>query len=98
MPKTLSGKKVINILCRRFGFYFVSQKGSHVKLEKKIHTQKVVTIVPLHKELAHGTLRGALELARIDEKEFWKKYKPSKYLSPDGVKSSSPSQCNIHIK
>lgn len=27
MPKILSGKQVIKILCREFGFYFVSQKG-----------------------------------------------------------------------
>jgi len=28
MPKrVLSGKEVIKVLCREFGFYFVSQKG-----------------------------------------------------------------------
>jgi len=73
MSKTLSGKKVVNILCRKFGFYFVSQKGSHVKLEKPRGGHKIVTIVPLHKELAPGTLKGALELAEVGEEEFWKK-------------------------
>lgn len=72
MYKPLSGKKVINILCRKFGFYFVSQKGSHVKLRKQIGSQKIITIVPLHRELAPGTLKGVLELAKVKEREFWK--------------------------
>ncbi len=71
MSRTISGKKVVVILCRKFGFYFVSQKGSHVKLSKGVVRQIITTIVPLHKELASGTLKGALELARVDEKEFW---------------------------
>jgi len=58
VSKILSGKRLIKILCREFGFYFVSQKGSHVKLSKKISAKEFITIVPLHKELAHGTLRG----------------------------------------
>jgi len=73
MSKTFSGRKVIKILCRGFGFYFVSQKGSHVKLRKKIDGREVTTVVPLHKELAPGTLKGVLELARINEKDFWEK-------------------------
>ena len=73
MSKTLSAKRVIKILCREFGFYFVSQKGSHVKLRRKVKYQEITTIIPFHKELAPGTLRGVLELAQVDEKEFWKK-------------------------
>jgi len=70
MPKIFSGKQVIKILCRSFGFYFVSQKGSHVKLAKKIIGRETVAIIPLHKELSPGTLQGILELAEIDKKEF----------------------------
>ena len=73
MPKTFSGKQVIKILCRDFGFYFVSQKGSHVKLNKKLHNKEIITIVPVHRELSQGTLKGALELAEVDEKEFRKR-------------------------
>lgn len=73
MSKVLSGKKVVRILCKEFGFCFVSQKGSHIKLKKKIENREIVTIVPSHKELLHGTLKGILELAEIDEKEFRKK-------------------------
>lgn len=74
MPKIFSGKQAIKILCKDFGFCFISQKGSHVKLQK-IEKDKVmaITIVPLHKELAPGTLDGVLKLACVDKKEFLKK-------------------------
>ena len=75
MSKIYSGKQVIKILCRDFGFYFVSQKGSHVKLKKEVHDKEVTTIVPIHKELSRGTLKGVLDLAEIDEIEFRKKRK-----------------------
>lgn len=73
MSKVLSGREVVKILCREFGFCFVSQKGSHVKLRKRIGSQTIITVVPLHRELATGTLKGVLELAKIDEEEFWEK-------------------------
>lgn len=74
MPKKiLSGKRIIKILCREFGFYFISQKGSHVKLKKKLKNKEIITIVPLHNELAPGTLKGVLGLAEINEEEFLKK-------------------------
>jgi predicted RNA binding protein YcfA (HicA-like mRNA interferase family) len=41
MYKPLAGKQVIKILCREFGFYFVSQKGSHVKLRKQIKGKEI---------------------------------------------------------
>jgi len=71
--KIISGKLAIKILCREFGFYFVSQKGSHVKLSKRRKGREITTIVPLHKELSPGTLRGVLELAEVANDEFWKK-------------------------
>lgn len=71
MPKTFSGKKVVKILCREFGFYFASQKGSHVKLRKAAGSREIITIVPLHKKLAYGTSRGVLKLAKVEEKDFW---------------------------
>lgn len=73
MAKTFSGKQVVNILVRDFGFKEAGQKGSHVKLKKKILKGDIITIVPLHRELATGTLRGILNLAQIDYKEFLKK-------------------------
>ena len=72
MAKTYSGKEVIKILCRKFGFSFVSQKGSHVKLRKTSGGKTITTIVPLHRELATGTLKGVLDLARIEVGDFIK--------------------------
>jgi predicted RNA binding protein YcfA (HicA-like mRNA interferase family) len=72
VAKTYSGKLVVKILCRYFGFIIVSQKGSHIKLRKTQHGKVVITIVPLHKELARGTLLGALELAGVSEEDFKK--------------------------
>jgi len=72
VSKTYSGKQIIKILCRKFGFYFVSQKGSHVKLRKISGGKTTTTIVPSHKELAVGTLKGVLDLARIEIKDFIK--------------------------
>ncbi len=70
ISKTFSGKQVIKALCKKFGFFEISQKGSHVKLRKEFAGKVVTTIVPMHRELARGTLKGILELAEVDEKEF----------------------------
>lgn len=63
---------MVKVLIREFGFSFVSQKGSHAKLRKKVRGKTITTIVPMHRELAHGTLLGVLELAEIEEEEFKK--------------------------
>jgi len=73
MSKTLSGKEVVKVLCREFGFSFISQKGSHIKLQKRISNRTITTIVPTHKELVKGTLLGILRLAEVDERDFNKK-------------------------
>ncbi|HEY4493471.1 MAG TPA: type II toxin-antitoxin system HicA family toxin [Candidatus Paceibacterota bacterium] len=70
MPKVFSGKSTIKILCKHFGFTAVSQKGSHMKLQKKSGIRTITTIVPLHRELAHGTLLSALDLAEVHEEDF----------------------------
>lgn len=72
MPKCFSGKKVVKILCKDFNFAVISQKGSHIKLRKTLQRRTITTIIPLHKELAHGTLRGILELAEVNLEEFLK--------------------------
>lgn len=70
MAKIISGALVVKILCRYFGFFVVSQKGSHIKLRNENSQKVVTTIVPLHRELAIGTFRGILELAHVDELDF----------------------------
>ena len=73
MSKTFSGKKIIKILCRNFGFYFVSQNGSHTKLRKSTSHGIVTTIVPVHKELSIGIFHDILEQAEVDVHDFFDK-------------------------
>jgi predicted RNA binding protein YcfA (HicA-like mRNA interferase family) len=70
--KKISGKECVKILCNKFGFNIVRQKGSHIILKKETSKGKVGTVVPNHKELKIGTLKGVLELAEIKEEEFIK--------------------------
>ena len=66
--KKISGKDCVKILCNKFGFKIIRQKGSHIVLRK----DRIGTVVPNHKELKIGTLKGILELAKIKEEEFVK--------------------------
>jgi predicted RNA binding protein YcfA (HicA-like mRNA interferase family) len=61
----VSGQQTIKAL-RHLGFEHVSQRGSHVKLRSGDRT----AIVPLHKELARGTLRSILRQADLTPDEF----------------------------
>ena len=72
LPRNLSGRDVVKVLCNKFGFTVSRRRGSHVVLVKREEGKKIVTVVPLHEELAIGTLRGVLELAGIDVDEFLK--------------------------
>ncbi|MDD5163014.1 MAG: type II toxin-antitoxin system HicA family toxin [Candidatus ainarchaeum sp.] len=70
--KKISGKECIKILCNKFGFRIARQTGSHVVLKKQTDSGEIGTVVPNHKELKIGTLKGILELAKIKEEEFGK--------------------------
>lgn len=69
--KRISGLETINIL-KRLGFIQIRQKGSHIILKKIINNEEVGCVVPLHKELAIGTLKGILRQAKIPLEEFIK--------------------------
>ena len=66
----LSPKAVIKVL-ETFGFEYVSQKGSHRKYKKPGTPSKIV-IIPMHNEIAKGTLKSILEQAAIDLDDFLK--------------------------
>lgn len=70
MAKTFSGRQVIKVLVKFFGFTETGIKGSHVKLKKIGPSGEICTIVPLHKELARGTLSGILDLAKVEYRDF----------------------------
>lgn len=65
----VSGKAAIRAL-ERLGFEQVRQRGSHVILRKRILEGSIGCVVPLHKQLAVGTLRGILRQAGVTPDEF----------------------------
>jgi predicted RNA binding protein YcfA (HicA-like mRNA interferase family) len=70
--RSISGPECIKILCNKFGFKIVRQRGSHIVLKKMTENGAVGTVVPNHQELKIGTLKGILELAKVSEEEFEK--------------------------
>jgi len=67
--RRVSGEETIRAL-ERLGFEKVRQRGSHVVLKKQTLEGAVGCVVPLHSELAIGTLRGILRQARVTPNEF----------------------------
>lgn len=61
----LSGHELIRAL-QKAGFQTVRQKGSHVSLQK----EDFKTVVPLHGELAKGTLLGILKQCGLSKEEL----------------------------
>ncbi len=66
----ISGKEAIKIF-GSMGFKLVRQKGSHAVLRKR----NTGCVIPLHNELAVGTLRSAIKQAGIAVEEFIDAYK-----------------------
>lgn len=52
------------------GFEKVRQRGSHVVMKKHTVDGAVGCVVPMHKEVAVGTLSSILKQARITPDEF----------------------------
>jgi predicted RNA binding protein YcfA (HicA-like mRNA interferase family) len=71
MPKLhrVSGHEAIRAL-ERLGFVQIRQRGSHVVLKKTTATGEIGCVVPLHAEVAVGTLQGILKQAQITPDEF----------------------------
>ncbi len=69
LPK-VSGEEMVKILVKEFGFKVGRQRGSHITLVKYESGRKIVTVVPLHRELKPGTILGILKLAEISRDEF----------------------------
>ncbi len=68
----ISGVHAVRVL-ERLGFRKVRQRGSHVILKKAGPDKDVGCVVPLHSELAAGTLRGLLRQAGVTPEEFAEK-------------------------
>ena len=67
MPKLpcLSGEEALKAL-KKLGFDFLRQKGSHAILRRGSQG----CVVPMHREISQGTLRGVLKQAGVSENEF----------------------------
>ncbi|MEK7728543.1 MAG: type II toxin-antitoxin system HicA family toxin [candidate division KSB1 bacterium] len=71
MPKlpSVSGKETIRAL-EKIGFEKIRQRGSHMILKKETAQGSVGCVVPLHDDLATGTLHGILKQAKVSVDEF----------------------------
>ena len=64
-PPAVSGKEARRAL-ERLGFVFKRQRGSHVILRRGNRG----CVVPMHREINRGTLKGILEQAGVSVEEF----------------------------
>lgn len=71
MPKVprVSGAEAVRAL-ERLGFVKVRQRGSHVVMKRVRPDATNGCVVPLHPELAIGTLRAILKQAMVKIEEF----------------------------
>ncbi len=59
LPRDLSGRELIKVLCRDFGYVRVHQEGSHVVLQTETPGHHRIAI-PDHSPLRIGTLNAIL--------------------------------------
>jgi predicted RNA binding protein YcfA (HicA-like mRNA interferase family) len=73
MPKlpVISGKELVAAL-KKAGFVEVRQKGSHVSLQKITSERTYKTVVPMHRELAKGTLLDILHQTGLSRDDLIK--------------------------
>lgn len=70
----LSGKEIIRAL-EKLGFVQARQRGSHVVMKKSTPEGSVGSVVPMHNEVAIGTLHSILKQAKVSADEFIKAVK-----------------------
>ena len=68
---SLSYFKIVNAL-QRDGWIVVRQKGSHIRLQKRLENETLKITVPAHKPVKRSTLSHILKQARISTDEFIK--------------------------
>ena len=67
--KHLSGERIVKTL-ERIGFVQARQRGSHVVMKKILPEGAIGCVVPMHREVAVGTLHALLRQAKISLDEF----------------------------
>ena len=71
MPKMpiVSGQEAVRAL-QRLGFTLDRQRGSHAILKKRTPLGEIGCVIPMHREIAAGTLRSALRMAGVEVEDF----------------------------
>jgi predicted RNA binding protein YcfA (HicA-like mRNA interferase family) len=65
----LSYKRVVRAL-ERAGFQVVRQRGSHIRMEKRLGERRIVIIVPAHTPIKRSTLAHILKDAQLSLEQF----------------------------
>lgn len=68
---SLSYLKVIKAL-QRAGFIVVRQKGSHIRVQKRVGDDVIKITIPAHKPLKRSTLSHIIKDAGLTREEFLK--------------------------
>ena len=66
---SISYTQIVRAL-QRLGFIVVRQKGSHIRLQKRIEQTMLKITVPAHKPVNPNTLHQILKQAEIDLEKF----------------------------
>jgi len=66
---SLNYQQVIKAL-RRDGWIVIRQKGSHIRLQKRLPDEMLKIIVPAHRPIKRSTLSYILKQARLSVSEF----------------------------
>ena len=65
----VSGMEAVKAL-QQLGFFVYRQRGSHAVLKKITPQGERGCVIPMHREVALGTLRSALKMAGVSPEEF----------------------------
>ncbi len=65
----ISGREMVKTLAK-IGFVIVGRKGSHVRMKRQRGKEVLIVIVPMHRELAKGTLRSMLRQANLTPEDL----------------------------
>lgn len=68
---SLNFEQVIHAL-RRDGWIVVRQRGSHIRLQKRLDEETLKLVVPAHRPIKRSTLSHILKQARLDLDGFLK--------------------------
>lgn len=68
-PPLVSGAEAVKAM-QRLGFFVDRQRGSHAIMKKITPVGEIGCVIPMHREIATGTLRSALKMAGVTIEEF----------------------------